>query len=153
MGMKQRFAQFPLFLFLLVAVIASACNREDPTPIVPEGDPAEAAHAFINALYNGNFESCVELASDAARAWAEAQCRENIAHVSSIDLSEAQFTLVATQSRLQVTIQMTGRWTISATTENGQLGVETHDSNVEGALNLFMIYQDGRWRFLDFGPL
>lgn len=149
-NMRQKYG-IPQFIIVVLAVILVACQKADPTPVVPEGDPAQAAHNFMNAFYNGDTEGCSALASKESRNQIREFCRINIERVSSIDLSEAKFEVISWSSRLEATVEMSGRWVITALTENNQLGTEIHDTSVESPVKFYMIYQDDQWRFHNFG--
>lgn len=139
-----------LILWLLLCGGLVACKQEDPTPIVPKGDAAQTAREFMSALYGGNSGSCRELSSIENRDQVAALCQANHEVGASITLDETTFVVVY-QRGILATVEMRGRWSIKAFRDNGQVAIETHDTLLEPAVELYMIYQDGKWRFDYFG--
>lgn len=139
-----------IFVFILTFVLIS-CKGE-PTPVVPKGDPIEAAHDFMTALYEGDTDKCRSLSSSEVRDSVAQLCRSitEESAAANIDLSETQFEVTSIQSTI-ATITMSGRWTIRAVASDGQASEEVHDTETESPLILYMIYEDDRWRFHDFG--
>ncbi|NDJ85507.1 MAG: hypothetical protein GYB66_06445 [Chloroflexi bacterium] len=139
-----------LLHWLLVTMIAgmalTACQEEEPTPIVPEGDPVEAAREFVEAFYEGDVETCRELTVNDQRAQVEELCQRNATALASIDLSEAEFGLYSQVATLVVVVEMSGRWTIAALGQDGTMVEETRDEPVY----ITMVYEDGAWRFENF---
>lgn len=139
-----------LMILLLFGGVLAACKSADPTPITPKGNPAEAAHKFMDALYGGDSARCRELSSKENRDQIVALCQASQEVGASINLDEATFVVVY-QRGILATVEMRGRWSIRAFREDGQPAIETHDTLLEPPVRLYMIYQDSKWRFDYFG--
>lgn len=148
--MLTKFQQFILASSFILSFILTACGAE-PTPVMPEGDPTEAAREFMSALYEGDTDKCRNLSSQEVRDSVAQLCRsiDERSAVASIDLTETTFEVISSESAT-VTITMSGRWTILNIDSDGQSKEETHDSATEGPIVLFMIYEDDNWRFHGF---
>lgn len=136
-------------VFILIVMVLGACNQEDPTPIVPTGDPAVAARNFINTFYSEDVRACQELFTAEVRDWARQQCQQNADRRANIDLSNAVFTVVSRRGTIAM-VEMSGQWTISALNIEGQMAQDVHDTATETPLEIEMIYQDGKWLFNQF---
>jgi hypothetical protein len=148
--MPTKTQHFLSILIIILTFMMTACQG-DPTPITPEGDPREAAHEFMTALYEGDTDRCRALSSREVRDAAEKLCQDidDRSAVASINLSETTFEVTLQQTAV-VTISMSGRWTILNVGSDGEAKEETHDSDTEGPIILFMIYEEDHWRFHGF---
>ncbi len=136
-----------ILILLMIALGMGACKQENPTPIVPSGDPVVAARDFLNTFYSEDVRACTELFADEIRDEMRRQCQVNADRRASIDLSEAIFTVVSRRGTTEVMIELTGRWTITALNLEGQPEQDIHDTTTEEPLAIVMIYENGEWVF------
>jgi hypothetical protein len=140
------FIAFTIVALLLLTGILTACDDDIPEPEKPTGDPTVTARDFIEALFGGNASKCRELSTDQIRLNFLELCTQYANANADIDLSQATFEVVAEQAIDRRTVKMTGIWAITADTPEGQRVTQVHDTNLEPAVLIGLLFKDGKWR-------
>jgi hypothetical protein len=143
---KSSHLTFLVVILLLLAGVLVACGEDIPEPEKPTGDPTITAREFIEALFSGNASKCRELSTDQIRLDFLEQCTAYANANAEIDLSLTTFEVITEQAVDRRTVRMSGLWTITADTSEGERASQVHDTNLEPAVLIGLLFKDGKWR-------
>ena len=143
--------RWTLLLMAVVLLSLTACRSNSDgsvEEVVPEGDPSQAARAFMTAFLNGNVTNCVNLSTEEARESVRALCQARADTQSTVDLQDTTFA-VNDQDGLLAVVIMQGSYRETVTDPNNGNVVVTDIEDT--TIVIYMEYQDDFWRFYDFG--
>ena len=120
--------------------------RSDEEP-VPD-DPLPNVRAGLTALNAGDLGGVDAYFCDEILISMRREANKNALNRGSIDLQNAQFTVINKQGEHNWTVSMTGEWTLT-----GEGGLtETHKSGEEGAIYFGVQVEDGVWKICAIEP-
>ena len=137
-----------LFLLCIPMLLIIGCSDGDneQDAITPEGDPAQAARAFMTSFLNGDVETCQTYTAVESRESVMLLCQQRASVQSSVNTADLTFE----------TLEINGRYALVQTGGTYEQSVVDPASGavqrdvVNEPILLQMYYQDGFWRFDDF---
>lgn len=126
-------------------IVACGGDNEDASE-TPEGDPAQAARAFMSAFLNGETDSCVSLSIEESRDSVSELCQRRSDLESTASLRNTTFVEINRNGSV-ATIELQGTFQESfVDPESG--AVQTRETS--GPIRIQMRYQNDFWRFDNF---